>query len=80
MPVDVGDYTDFYSSLEHATNVGTMLRGADKALQPNWRHLPVAYHGRASSVVVSGHDFPRPLRPDETGRRRRPAVRPHALP
>ena len=60
LPVDVGDYTDFYSSLEHATNVGTMLRGADKALQPNWRHLPVAYHGRASSVVVSGHDFPRP--------------------
>ncbi len=60
LPIDVGDYTDFYSSLEHATNVGTMLRGADKALQPNWRHLPVAYHGRASSVVVSGHDFPRP--------------------
>jgi fumarylacetoacetase len=60
LPVNIGDYTDFYSSLEHATNVGTMLRGADKALQPNWRHLPVAYHGRASSVVVSGHDFPRP--------------------
>ncbi len=60
LPVDVADYTDFYSSLEHAVNVGTMLRGADKALQPNWRHLPVAYHGRASSVVVSGHDFPRP--------------------
>lgn len=60
MPLEIGDYTDFYSSLEHATNVGTMLRGADKALQPNWRHLPVAYHGRASSVVVSGHDFPRP--------------------
>jgi fumarylacetoacetase len=60
LPVDVGDYTDFYSSLEHALNVGAMLRGADKALQPNWRWLPVAYHGRASSVVVSGHDFPRP--------------------
>ena len=59
-PLIVGNYTDFYSSLEHATNVGTMLRGADKALQPNWRHLPVAYHGRASSVVVSGHDFHRP--------------------
>jgi fumarylacetoacetase len=67
LPVDVGDYSDFYSSLEHATNVGTMLRGADKALQPNWRHLPVAYHGRASSLVVSGHDFPRPkgqMKPD----------------
>jgi fumarylacetoacetase len=60
LPVDVGDYSDFYSSLEHATNVGTMLRGPDKALQPNWRWLPVAYHGRASSLVVSGHNFPRP--------------------
>jgi fumarylacetoacetase len=60
MPVRVGDYTDFYSSLEHATNVGTMLRGADKALMPNWRHLPIAYHGRASSVVVSGTDVRRP--------------------
>ena len=60
LPIKIGDYTDFYSSLEHATNVGTMLRGADKALQPNWRHLPVAYHGRASSVFVGGHDFPRP--------------------
>jgi fumarylacetoacetase len=61
LPVDVGDYTDFYSSLEHATNVGAMLRGPDKALQPNWRWLPVAYHGRASSLVVSGTDFRRPL-------------------
>jgi fumarylacetoacetase len=56
----VGDYTDFYSSREHATNVGTMLRGADKALNPNWLYLPVAYHGRASSVVVSGTDVRRP--------------------
>ena len=60
LPADVGDYTDFYSSREHATNVGTMLRGPDKALMPNWLHLPVAYHGRASSVVVSGTDFHRP--------------------
>ncbi len=60
MPVDVGDYTDFYSSREHATNVGTMLRGADKALMPNWLHLPVAYHGRSSSLVVSGTDIRRP--------------------
>jgi fumarylacetoacetase len=60
LPADIGDYTDFYSSREHATNVGTMLRGADKALQPNWLALPVAYHGRASSVVVSGTDVRRP--------------------
>lgn len=61
LPVEIGDYTDFYSSREHATNVGTMLRGADNALQPNWLHLPVAYHGRSSSVVVSGTDLHRPL-------------------
>lgn len=60
LPVEIGDYTDFYSSREHATNVGTMLRGADNALQANWLHLPVAYHGRASSVVVSGTDLHRP--------------------
>jgi fumarylacetoacetase len=60
LPVEIGDYTDFYSSREHATNVGTMLRGADKALQPNWLHLPVAYHGRASSIIVSGTDVIRP--------------------
>ncbi|HKI32339.1 MAG TPA: fumarylacetoacetase [Gemmataceae bacterium] len=60
LPVEIGDYTDFYSSREHATNVGTMMRGADNALQPNWLHLPVAYHGRASSVVVSGTDLRRP--------------------
>lgn len=60
LPVDIPDYTDFYSSLHHATNVGTMIRGADNALQENWKHLPVAYHGRASSVVVSGTDIHRP--------------------
>jgi fumarylacetoacetase len=60
LPVDVGDYTDFYSSREHATNVGTMLRGADKALMPNWLHLPVAYHGRSSSLVIGGTDVRRP--------------------
>jgi fumarylacetoacetase len=59
-PVKIGDYTDFYSSREHATNVGTMLRGPDHALQPNWLHLPVAYHGRASSVVISGTKIRRP--------------------
>jgi fumarylacetoacetase len=61
LPAEIGDYTDFYSSREHATNVGTMLRGADNALQPNWLHLPVAYHGRTSSIVVSGTDVRRPL-------------------
>jgi fumarylacetoacetase len=60
LPADVGDYTDFYSSREHATNVGTMLRGADKAMMPNWLHLPVAYHGRASSLIVSGTNVCRP--------------------
>jgi fumarylacetoacetase len=60
LPAKIGDYTDFYSSRDHATNVGTMLRGADNALMPNWLHLPVAYHGRASSVVVSGTDLHRP--------------------
>jgi fumarylacetoacetase len=68
LPVEIGDYTDFYSSREHATNVGAMFRGPDKALMPNWLHLPVAYHGRASSVIVSGTDLHRPLgqtRPDD---------------
>lgn len=60
LPAEVGDYTDFYSSREHATNVGTMFRGENNALQPNWLHLPVAYHGRASSVVVSGTEIRRP--------------------
>jgi fumarylacetoacetase len=60
LPAAIGDYTDFYSSREHATNVGVMMRGPDNALQPNWLHLPVAYHGRASSVVVSGTDVRRP--------------------
>ncbi len=60
MPVHVGNYTDFYSSEEHATNVGKMFRGPENALMPNWKHLPVAYHGRASSIVVSGTDIIRP--------------------
>jgi fumarylacetoacetase len=60
LPARIGDYTDFYSSYHHAHNVGTMLRGAENALMPNWKWLPVAYHGRASSVVVSGTDVRRP--------------------
>src|ERR1041384_859008 len=60
LPARIGDYTDFYSSYHHAHNVGTMLRGAENALMPNWKWLPVAYHGRASSVVVSGTAVRRP--------------------
>merc|ERR1712115_280591 len=60
LPANIGDYTDFYSSLDHATNVGTMFRGKDNALMPNWKYLPVGYHGRASSVVVSGTPIRRP--------------------
>jgi fumarylacetoacetase len=60
LPMRIANYTDFYSSREHATNVGVMLRGPDNALMPNWLHLPVAYHGRASSIVVSGTDIRRP--------------------
>ena len=61
LPCAIGDYTDFYSSRYHATNVGTMLRGSDNALQPNWLHLPVAYHGRSGSIVPSGTPIRRPL-------------------
>lgn len=60
MPVHVGDYTDFYSSIEHATNVGKMFRDPDNALLPNWKHIPVGYHGRASSIVESGIPIKRP--------------------
>ena len=60
MPVQVGDYTDFYSSKEHATNVGTMFRGKENALMPNWLHIPVGYHGRSSSIVPSGINVRRP--------------------
>lgn len=60
LPVRVGDYTDFYSSREHAANVGSMFRGKENALMPNWLHLPVGYHGRASSIIVSGTPVHRP--------------------
>jgi fumarylacetoacetase len=60
LPTVIENYTDFYSSREHAHNVGTMLRGPENALMPNWLHLPVAYHGRASSIVPSGVDIIRP--------------------
>jgi fumarylacetoacetase len=60
MPIAVGDYTDFYSSKEHATNVGIMFRGKENALNPNWVHMPIAYHGRSSSVIPSGTAITRP--------------------
>lgn len=60
MPVQVGDYTDFYSSRDHATNVGTMFRDPDNALLPNWLWIPVGYHGRASSIIPSGTAIRRP--------------------
>ncbi len=61
LPIKVGGYTDFYSSKEHATNVGSMFRDPANALLPNWLHLPVGYNGRASSVIVSGVDVHRPM-------------------
>ena len=60
MPFAVSEYTDFYAGRHHATNVGTMFRGPENALPPNWLHIPIGYNGRASSVVVSGTDIRRP--------------------
>lgn len=60
LPVQIGDYTDFYSSIEHATNVGKMFRGEENALMPNWLHIPVGYHGRSSSIIPSGIPIHRP--------------------
>ncbi|HWK29713.1 MAG TPA: fumarylacetoacetate hydrolase family protein [Solirubrobacter sp.] len=66
LPVAIGDFVDFYASLEHASNLGRLFRPGDEPLLPNWRHLPIGYHGRAGSVVVSGTPVARPLgqRPD----------------
>lgn len=60
VPVQIGDYTDFYSSEQHAYNVGCLFRDPENALMPNWKHIPVGYHGRASSIVISGTDIYRP--------------------
>ena len=60
LPIEVAEFTDFYAGRHHATNVGTMFRGAENALPPNWLHIPIGYNGRASSVVVSGTDIRRP--------------------
>ena len=76
LPAEIGDYTDFYASKEHATHVGTMFRGAANALMPNWLHLPVAYHGRASSIIVSPSDVRRPrgqVKPDDAPPRLAPS-------
>mmetsp|Transcript_25414 Transcript_25414/g.19157 ORF Transcript_25414/g.19157 Transcript_25414/m.19157 type:complete len:125 (+) Transcript_25414:325-699(+) len=60
LPVFIRDYTDFYSSKNHAYNMGCMFRGPENALAVNWLHIPIGYHGRASSIVVSGHEIIRP--------------------
>lgn len=79
LPAEIGDYTDFYSSREHATNVGTMFRGPENALMPNWLHLPVAYHGRASSVVISGAEIIRPSGQTTRGAETTPTFGPSRL-
>jgi fumarylacetoacetase len=60
LPIAIGDYTDFYSSEQHAYNVGCLFRDPNNALLPNWKHIPVGYHGRSSSILPSGVDFHRP--------------------
>ena len=76
MPVSVPNYTDFYSSREHATNVGAMFRDPKNALLPNWLHLPVGYHGRASSIVVSGTSIHRPKGQTKTDAEEMPSFGP----
>jgi fumarylacetoacetase len=68
LPIEVADYVDFYASEQHATNVGSIFRPDGAALTPNWKHLPIGYHGRAGTVVVSGTDIVRP-----TGQRKAPS-------
>jgi len=79
MPVRIGDYTDFYSSGQHAFNVGSMFRDPDNALLPNWKHLPVGYHGRASSVVLSGTNLHRPSGQTDPEGRAQPVFGPSKL-
>lgn len=76
LPVHIGDYTDFYSSEDHARNVGMMFRDPEKALLPNWKHLPVGYHGRSSSIVVSGTDITRPCGQTNTSDETYPVFQP----
>jgi fumarylacetoacetase len=76
LPMEVGDYTDFYAGYHHAYHVGVMFRGPSQALQPNYTHLPVGYHGRASSVVVSGTAIRRPRGQIRPGASNPPVVSP----
>ena len=73
LPCQIGDYTDFYVGIHHATAVGKLFR-PDEPLLPNYKWVPIGYHGRASTVQASGHAFPRPLRPAEGAERRGPAA------
>ncbi len=79
MPVFIPNYTDFYSSIEHATNVGTMFRDPENALLPNWKHLPVGYHGRSSSIVPSGIPLHRPKGQQISGDAETPVFGPSKL-
>ncbi|GAA4901044.1 fumarylacetoacetase [Flaviramulus aquimarinus] len=79
LPVQIGDYTDFYSSIEHATNVGTMFRDPDNALLPNWLHIPVGYHGRSSSIIPSGIPVHRPQGQTLPGNATKPIFGPSKL-
>jgi fumarylacetoacetase len=76
LPCEVGDYTDFYAGRHHAENVGRIFRGPDAALPPNYLHLPIGYHGRASSLVVSGTEIPRPRGQYRTASEAAPAFGP----
>jgi len=76
LPFHIGDYTDFYSSKEHAINVGRMFRGSEKALLPNWLHMPVAYHGRSSSILISGMPIRRPTGQVSPVNNAKPLVKP----
>ena len=78
LPIEVADYVDFYASLDHATNVGRMFRPDSEPLTPNWRHLPIGYHGRAGTVVVSGTPVTRPSGQRKAPDEQRPDVRPVA--
>lgn len=79
MPLHVGDYTDFYSSEDHARNVGKMFRDPENALLPNWKHLPVGYHGRANTIVPSGTPIIRPTGQSTPGEDGRPGFGPCRL-
>jgi fumarylacetoacetase len=79
LPVDVGDYTDFYASKEHATNVGSLFRDPENALLPNWLHIPIGYHGRSSSIIPSGTPIRRPNGQTKPGPDGKPGFGPSKL-